>query len=178
MEKGYSARTAITNSRTASGIMRRLMAILLFTLTGVATPLIAQGPGPAQTPMRSAPGVEMLLSQTGALQLTDQQVVRLAAIARRAEDRRRALRTRLDSLRPRFAPGDSATRRQRPAAPPMDILEREREAAHNDLREALAVLTADQQARAWEMMAARRPMPMVGGPGGAMMRRDDGRDGR
>jgi len=46
-----------------------------------------------------------------------------------AEDRRRALRTRLDSLRPRFAPGDSATRRQRFAGPPTDVLEREREAA-------------------------------------------------
>jgi len=158
--------------------MRRLTAILLFTLPTAATPLLAQGPGPSPAPMRGAPGVEMLLSQTGALQLTDQQVVRLAAIARRAADRRRALRTRLDSLRPRFAPGDSAARRQRPAGPPMDVLEREREAAHNDLRDALAVLTADQQARAWEMIATRLTMPMGAGPRGGMMRRDGGRDGR
>jgi hypothetical protein len=155
--------------------MRRLTAIILFTLPAAASPLLAQGPGRA--PMRGAPGVEMLLSQTGALQLTDQQVVRLAAIARRAEDRRRALRTRLDSLRPRLAPGDSATRRQRFAGPPTEVLEREREAAHTDLREALAVLTADQQARAWEMITERRAMPMGAGPGGAMMRRDGGRDG-
>ena len=158
--------------------MRRLTAILLFTLPTAATPLLAQGPGPAPTPMRGAPGVELLLSQTGALQLTDQQVVRLAAIARRAEDRRRALRTRLDSLRPRFAPGDSTARRQRPAAPPMEVLERERAAAHDDLRDALAVLTADQQARAWEMIAARPTMPMGAGAQGRMMRRDTGRDGR
>ena len=105
--------------------------------------------------MMGAPGVEMLLSRTGELQLTDQQVVRLAAIARRSEDRRRALRTRLDSLRPRFAPGDTAARRERGAAPPMDLFERERDAAHNDLRDALAVLTPEQQARAFEMLAGR-----------------------
>jgi hypothetical protein len=97
----------------------------------------------------------MLLSQTGTLQLTDAQVVRLAAIARRTEDRHRALRTKLDSLRPRRAAGDSAARRERPA-PPTDLFERERDASHADLRDALAVLTADQQARAWEMMSARR----------------------
>lgn len=100
------------------------------------------------------PAVEMLLSQTGPLQLTDVQVVRLAAIARRADERHRALRTRLDSMRPRRAPGDSATRRERPM-PPTDLLERERDASHADLRDALAVLTADQQARAWEMFATR-----------------------
>jgi hypothetical protein len=107
----------------------------------------------------------MLLSQTGALQLSDAQVVRLAAIARRSDERRRALRTRLDSLRPRRAPGDSTARRERPL-PPLDILGRERDAAHADLRDALAVLTADQQARAWEMVAARRAMPF--GRGGMM----------
>jgi hypothetical protein len=101
-----------------------------------------------------APVVEMLLSQTGALQLTDVQVVRLAAIARRADERHRALRTRLDSLRPRRTPGDSAARHERPM-PPTDLLERERDASHADLRDALAVLTADQQARAWEMFATR-----------------------
>lgn len=98
---------------------------------------------------------EMLLSQTGALQLTDAQVVRLAAIARRTEERHRALRTRIDSLRPRRAPGDSAARRER-MTPPTDLFERERDASHVDLRDALAVLTADQQARAWELMSARR----------------------
>ena len=114
----------------------------------------------AQLPMPGGPGVETLLSQTGALQLTDAQVVRLAAIARRAEDRHRALRTRLDSLRPRRAPGDSA--RRAPPAPPTGLFERERDAAHNDLRDALAVLSPDQQARAWEMMGARRSMGFLG----------------
>jgi hypothetical protein len=103
------------------------------------------------------PAAAMFLSQTGALQLTDAQVVRLAAIARRSEDRHRALRTRLDSLRPRRAPGDSTARRER-MAPPAGLFEREQEASHADLRDALSVLTADQQARAWEMMAARVAM--------------------
>ena len=39
------------------------------------------------------------------------------------------------------------------------LLERERDASHTDFRDAaLAVLTAEQQARAWEMMSARRAM--------------------
>jgi hypothetical protein len=115
----------------------------------------------------------MLLSQTGSLQLTDAQVVRLAAIARRAEDRHRLLRTRLDSLRPRRAPGDSTARRPR-ERPPTDVFEREREASHSDLRDALAVLSPDQQARAWEMIATRRAMPF---PRGSMRRDGGGRDG-
>ena len=122
--------------------------------------------GQAQLPMPDGPGVEMLLSQTGALQLTDAQVVRLAAIARRAEDRHRALRTRLDSLRPRRAPGDSAVRGRGERMPGMDLFERERDATHNDLRDALAVLSPDQQARAWEMMSGRRAL----GRGGPMPR--------
>ena len=121
----------------------------------------------------AAPVVNMLLSETGALQLTDAQVVRLAAIARRAEERHRALRTRLDSLRPRRAPGDTTARRER-MAPAVDLLERERDASHTDLRDALAVLTADQQARAWEMMAARRT-PLPSGRGGAAPGMRDGR---
>lgn len=140
-------------------IMRRLLVGLLIASAAGAVSLPAQqpqggGPVPGGMPFGPA-GAAMLLSQTGALQLTDAQVVRLAAIARRSEDRHRALRTRLDSLRPRRAPGDSTARRMR-FAPPTDLFERERDASHADLRDALAVLTADQQARAWEMMSARR----------------------
>lgn len=158
--------------------MRRPLASLftIFSLAGAA-PLAAQAPARAPGPTAGgapigAPGVEMLLSQTGALQLTDAQVVRLAAIARRAEDRHRALRTRLDSLRPRRVPGDTTARRERPA-PPMDLFERERDASHTDLRDALSVLTADQQARAWEMIAARPAMPF--GRGGMMRSEAPGR---
>jgi hypothetical protein len=160
--------------------MRRLpIGVWIFSLAAAAaTPLSAQrGPAPmaAGPPpgMLGAPAAQMLLAETGALQLTDAQVVRLAAIARRAEDRHRALRTRLDSLRPRRAPGDTSARRDR-MMPPTDLLEREREATHTDLRDALTVLTADQQARAWEMAEMRRSAPFAGR---GMMRRDGGRDG-
>ena len=154
--------------------MRRLLIGLLISSAAGAVSLSAQptqgqGSMPGGMPF-GPPAASMLLSQTGALQLTDAQVVRLAAIARRTEDRHRALRTRLDSLRPRRAPGDSAARRER-MAPPTDLFARERDASHADLRDALAVLTADQQARAWEMMSARRTMPfpraMRGRRGGA-----------
>ncbi|MFL5616243.1 MAG: hypothetical protein ACJ796_21435 [Gemmatimonadaceae bacterium] len=165
--------------------MRRLLLLgsLVVSAVGAAN-LSAQaqqpapGPGGTGGPGFGVPGVEMLLSQTGALQLSDAQVVRLAAIARRSADRRRALMTRLDSLRPRRLPGDSATRRERPM-PATDLFTHERDAAHNDLRDALGVLTADQQARAWEMIAARRTMPF--GRGGMMRQRSPadgaGRDG-
>jgi hypothetical protein len=115
------------------------------------------GPSPA----------EMLLSHTGELKLTDQQVVRLAAIARRAADRRRAFRTRLDSLRAANPPAANAPGANPPAAgqPPAPSgplaaqLTQMREQERTDLRDALAVLTPDQQAQAWEMAVAR---PRVG----------------
>ena len=148
--------------------MRRVSIFaLMFSFTALAATASAQGPMPG------APTVEMLLAQTGVLQLSDAQVVRLAAIARRAEDRHRALRTRLDSLRPRRTPGDTARPRgERPTG--MDLFEREREASHNDLRDALAVLSPDQQARAFEMVVMRRAMPFSRGP---MLRDGGARDG-
>jgi hypothetical protein len=160
--------------------MRRITVLVsTFSLAGLTGSLSAQarapmgrGGAPGGAPF-GVPGAEMLLSQTGALQLTDAQVVKLAAIARRSEDRRRALRTRLDSLRPRRVPGDTTRRGLREGMLPTDLLTRERDAAHADLRDALAVLSPDQQASAWEMIAARRPM---GFPGGAMPR-DGGRPG-
>jgi LTXXQ motif family protein len=103
---------------------------------------------------------QFLLAQTGELNLTDAQVTRLAAIARRSADRRRALRVQMDSLRTQRGPGttrpDSVQRarmrqsfeRMRPA------MERLRDQAQADRRDAIAVLTPDQQARAWERVAA------------------------
>ncbi|AHG88794.1 hypothetical protein J421_1257 [Gemmatirosa kalamazoonensis] len=109
---------------------------------------------------------ERLLGQTGELRLTDQQVVRLAAIARRADDRRRALRTRMDSLRTTLRADTTARRRGfRPGGPgfpgaaggPLAAdLQRMRDQARADLRDALSVLTPDQQAQAWEMRSLRR----------------------
>jgi len=154
-------------------VRRRYLSLLILSL-GAPSMVRAQAPMPGGGgPGPGVPGIEMFLSQTGPLQLTDAQVVKLAAIARRADERHRALRTRLDSLRPRRAPGDTAGRRER-EFPPMDLFERDREASHNDLRDALAVLSPDQQARAWEMVAARRAM---GFPRGSMRRDGGGRDG-
>lgn len=129
-----------------------------------AIPRPVQGPArrPMQGPAAGLAGrgdaASMFLARTGELRLTDAQVTRLAAIARRAADRRRALRARVDSLRA-AAPVANA-----PAAgqPLRADLERMREQARADLRDALAVLTPDQQAQAWEAMAMRRGMA---GPG-------------
>jgi len=101
---------------------------------------------------------QFLLSQTGELKLTDAQVTRLAAIARRSAERRQALRAQMDSLRPQRARGerpDSATRaRMREQFDQMrPQMERLREQSLADRRDAIAVLTPDQQARAWERVA-------------------------
>lgn len=121
-------------------------------------------PGPGGIGQHGAGAVDdpaqFLLAHTGELKLTDAQVTRLAAIARRSADRRRSLRSQMDSLRPQFAPGgqrpDSAARaqmRQRfeQMRPAMDRL---REQSQADRRDAIAVLTPDQQAQAWERIAA------------------------
>jgi hypothetical protein len=129
---------------------------------------------PGGAPMM-APQVDvasMLLSHTGDFKLTDQQVTRLAAIARRTADRRQAMRASMDSM---FAsrggqPGAAATQGPPPVA--RAFAERMREQAHNDLRDAIGVLTIDQQAMGWEMMARRgaagRMGRFGGGPGGSM----------
>ena len=136
--------------------------------SGAAMAGAAMGPDPAA----------MLLARTGDLQLTDAQVVRLAAISRRSADRRRTLRASFDSIRPPMTAGarpDSATREALRArfAGMRTRMEQMRAAQHTDLRDAIAVLTADQQARAWEMVAARREgMRMRRGEfGRGMMRR-------
>jgi hypothetical protein len=114
----------------------------------------------AQGPTRQ-PGVEFLLARTGTLQLTDQQVVKLAAIARRAADRHKAMRASFDSLRTQMhRGGDSAAGRERrrfgPPPQLMAAMQKEHEAAHADLRDAIAVLTPDQQAHAWELISHPR----------------------
>jgi hypothetical protein len=110
------------------------------------------------------------LAQTGELKLTDQQVTRLAAIARRSAEHRQAMRTSLDSLRPvQFGPGANrdSVRRQGPPAAARALGTRMRDQMHADLRDALAVLTPDQLATAWGMMERRGG---GGGPGGRSFR--------
>lgn len=122
------------------------------------TPAIP-GPGMGGPPVASV--AEFLLANTGELHLSDQQVTRLAGIARRAESQRQALRATMDSVMaaPRARP-DSARPRagvmRGPGAPPAAFL-RMRDQTHADLRDALAVLNPDQLATAWEL-ASRRTM--------------------
>jgi hypothetical protein len=131
------------------------------------------GPRP-DAPMGAPPSMDVasrFLAQTGELKLTDQQVTRLAAIARRSAEHRQAMRTSLDSLRPaRFgAPGAErdSIRRQGPPAAARALATRMRDQAHADLRDALAVLSPDQLATAWGMMARRGGGAGGGGlPGG------------
>lgn len=127
----------------------------LCVLAALPLALGAQGP-------THQPAVEFLLARTGTLQLTDQQVVKLAAIARRAADRHKAMHASFDSLRMQMRRGgDSAGRERHRGAPPQELMaafEKERDAAHADLRDAIAVLTPDQQARAWELVSEHHGM--------------------
>jgi len=173
----------------------------------VAPALQAQGTaGPAAPPAVGRVGptgpvgpggdvASFLLSHTGELELSDQQVTRLAAIARRSADRRQAAMRSMDSAmaRPRR---DSASRGRFAPSPELRATaQRLRDQRHSDLRDALGVLTPDQQATAWELSAmrggarmARGPMPggfgRRGGPAGPGPRfrgapapRGDGRGG-
>ena len=72
-----------------------IRSVVVLSLAGAAA-LSAQGPGgPPPGPMGPPPGggsragAQFMLAHTGELDLTDAQVVKLAAIARRAEARRR-----------------------------------------------------------------------------------------
>jgi len=108
-----------------------------------------------------AMGAEHFLARTGELGLTDQQVVRLAAIARRAEARRAEQRANMPAMgqgmrmRAQAAPNDSAARQARAAAAQQvrTRMQEMRAAREADLKEALSVLTPDQQARV--LMRAR-----------------------
>ena len=94
----------------------------------------------------------VLLAHTAELKLTDGQVTRLAAVARRSGERRQAAMRAMDSLAARRMRNDSAGRG--PGGPPPALraeAERQRDQHHADLREALGVLTPDQQATAWEL---------------------------
>ena len=149
-------------------IVRTAMAL---TLAGGSV-LAAQGPGGPGAPGGQGMGMgaqpagaprtaEYFLAHVGELQLTDAQVTRLAAIARRAESRRQAQRTAMDSMRSRMManpPADSAARAARRTmmqSTMRSTMERTREQQQADLRDALAVLTPDQQARAWQLRGPR-----------------------
>ena len=117
------------------------------------------GPGRPASPIGAT--ADFLLAHTGDLALTDAQVVKLAAISRRTDARRKAMEARFDSARTanRPAPGDSA-RPRRPAGPPPADLQRTRDQARAEIRDAIAVLTPDQQATAWMMIAGGGGPPL------------------
>lgn len=144
----------------------RTLVIAGALVAAVGANAIAQAPAP-RPDGRGAPGAEMLLARTGELGLTDAQVTRLAAIARRSEARRASMRASRDSIRSRFGPGnpppDSAARRQLGQRLRADA-DRMREQERSDRRDAIAVLTADQQARAWEIVTARGRGHRMRGP--------------
>ena len=93
-----------------------------------------------------------LLAHTSELKLSDQQVTRLAAIARRSGDRRQAMMRAMDSLATRRPPLDSVGRGPAGPSPAMRAeAERRRDQNRADLREALGLLTPEQLAIAWEI---------------------------
>lgn len=158
-----------------------LAAIALALVATTATAQPGHDMAPMHMRMQGAPmehrammnGAEFFLGHTGDLKLTDAQVTRLAAIARRTEERRKALHASMDSAGPMRMGGrpDSATRagmaeRMRTA------MQREHEQSRVDLRDALVVLNPDQLVTAWELRAGPPPDHMrmkmrmrVPGPG-------------
>lgn len=120
----------------------------------------------------AAAGAGMLLSHTADLQLTDAQVVKLAAIARREGAQRTAMRAMMDSVmraRPAMRTDSAARGRMTPPPQMTAAMTRARDQRRADLRDAITVLTPDQQAQAWEMVSARGAMAR-----GAMRRRMGG----
>ena len=120
--------------------------------------------GPGDMTMLGMPGMRgqgesiasMLLARTAELKLTDQQVTKLAAIARREGDRRTAMHAHMDSLM--HTEQMQVTAGQQSAPRPMmmmhdrdPMMDRMREQDHADLRDALGVLSIDQLADAWVM---------------------------
>lgn len=151
--------------------MRRSAFLPLLGLVLCAAPAAAQGadqmPG-HPGPMPGGPGPDpagMLLAATGRLHLTDAQVVRLAAIARRAEERHAAMRTSMEAA---HAARPGAADRA-PSEADMQRVHQQMEQVHQqmqtDLRDALAVLTPDQQATAFQMVAMHHARGPGGGPG-------------
>ena len=155
--------------------MKRLILATVMVCSTSVMAVGAQGPGGGSPGPGMGPGMRMgaggpggggavsdpaefLLSHTGEFKLTDAQVTRLAAIARRSAERRRALRAQMDSIRPDGMRGErpdsaaSAQMRQRfdQLRPQMERL---RVQSQTDRRDAIAILTPDQQAQAWERVA-------------------------
>src|SRR5262245_1600652 len=125
-----------------SSIMNSATRLVVLLSLSAGTALAAQGAPPAGGPpgpggFRGRPdgSAKLLLANSAELDLTDAQVVKLAAIARRAEARRRAMRSTMDSGRARFerSAGDTIARRQFRDRMRQDF-DRERDLASADQR--------------------------------------------
>jgi len=119
---------------------------------------------PMMAPAMMMDAASMFLGCTGELQLTDAQVTKLAAIARRSQARQDAMRARMDTAMTSARSMDGG---QDGGAPMMMVMLRramptdaERKAQHEDDRDAFAVLTPDQLATAWESMSMHHAMKM------------------
>ncbi|MEP7002773.1 MAG: Spy/CpxP family protein refolding chaperone, partial [bacterium] len=120
---------------------------------GVPAAGARMGRPPMGAPMMDV--ASMLLAHTGDFKLTDQQVTRLAAISRRTADRRTTMMASMDSMRAKRAAAP-APATGAPHTPPTEVrafATKMRDQNHAELRDAIAILTPDQQAMGWEMMA-------------------------
>lgn len=123
--------------------------------------MMEHGPGAAMMKMRGpGPGVaSMLLGHTAELKLSDQQVTRLAAIARRTDERHKAMRATMDSLMKAHHAARAADRDMRDGMADMAPMhEKMMQAERADVKDALGVLTLDQQADAWMLRGHVGPM--------------------
>lgn len=139
-----------------NALVRRLALgafVLVAAPVGAQAPMRPAGGGPGAA--GPAAGASFLLSRVGELQLTDAQVVRLAAVARREAAQRRAVMAGMDSVR-RTAMAvrrDTSNPRRRAVPPQLETrVKQAREQRQANLRDAIAVLTPDQQAQAWQMI--------------------------
>jgi hypothetical protein len=116
--------------------------------------------------MMMTDAASMFLGAAGQLQLSDSQVTRLATIARRSASRREAMKARMDSAmmaahaRVGSAMHDGAdggAMMMMMMSMPM-LSSADRAAQHTDDRDAFAILTPDQLATAWELMASHHPL--------------------
>jgi len=101
----------------------------------------------------------MLLAHSAELKLTDSQLSRLAAIARRTDDRHQAMRAN----RPQADGTAPANPRPLNGDQGRAMMTRMRDQERTDLHDALAVLTIDQQTDAW-MLRGAGPMGTGGQP--------------
>jgi hypothetical protein len=153
---------------------RTSLFVVALALVGIVAPVAAQGPGGGargfgRGPLQNA--AEFLLSNSTALELSNDQVVRLAELARTSEARQQEVREQMQGVRPQTRDQqqiDPAVREQM-----RGMMEQRRTELTSEREQAIAVLSTEQQAQAWELLASARPQRMAGRAGGPRMRNPD-----